>query len=38
MKSFQSYITLVYQNQETLIEGYDTEILNFLNKAKESPF
>lgn len=36
MKAFQSYITVVYQNQNTLIEGYDNEILNFLIKAKES--
>lgn len=36
MKAFQSYITVVYQNQNTLIEGYDNEILNFLLQAKES--
>ena len=34
MRSFQSYITVVYQNQTTLIEGYDNEILSFLVKAK----
>lgn len=36
VKSFQSYITVIYQNQVTLIDGYDNEILNFLLKAKQS--
>lgn len=36
VKSFQSYITVIYQNQNALIEGYDHEILSFLLKAKES--
>lgn len=36
VRAFQSYITVLYQNQTTLIEGYDNEILSFLVKAKES--
>ena len=36
VRSFQSYITVVYHNQNALIEGYDNEILSFLVQAKES--
>ena len=38
MKAFHSYINVLHNNQEVLIEGYDNEILNFLIKAKESSF
>ena len=38
MKAYQSYISVLYQNEATLIDGYENEILNFLNKAKESTF
>jgi hypothetical protein len=36
VKAFQSYITVIYQNQNTLIDGYDQEILTFLTQAKNS--
>lgn len=38
IRAYQSYITIVYQNQSTLIDGYDNEILSFLIKAKDSKF
>jgi hypothetical protein len=34
VKAFQSYISILFQNQTALIEGYDNEILSFLSKAK----
>jgi hypothetical protein len=34
VKAFQSYVTVLYHNQSSLIEGYDNEILNFLQQAK----
>lgn len=36
VKAFQSYITIIYQNQATLIEGYDNEILECLAKSMNS--
>ena len=36
VKAFQSYITVIYNNMSTLIQGYDNEILNFLQRAKMS--
>jgi len=36
IQAFQSYITVIYHNQTALIDGYDNEILNFLQRAKES--
>lgn len=38
VKSFQSYVNSLHQNQATLIEGYDQEILTVLTKAKEFKF
>lgn len=38
IRAYQSYISVVYQNQATLIEGYDNQILSFLIKAKNSKF
>lgn len=34
IKAFQSYITVIYTNQSALIDGYDHEILSFLQQAK----
>lgn len=36
IQAFQSYISVIYHNQTALIDGYDNEILNFLQRAKES--
>lgn len=36
VKSYQSYITIIYHNQKTLIEGYDNEILAFLRNAQDN--
>ena len=38
VQSFQSYINVMHQNQKTLIEGYDNEILHFLKTAQQSKF
>lgn len=35
MKSYQSYLAVTCQNQSNLIEGYQNEILLFLEKAKQ---
>ena len=36
VKAFQSYIAVIHQNQHTLIEGYDQEVLAFLAQARNS--
>jgi hypothetical protein len=36
VQAFQSYVSVIHQNMSTLIDGYDNEILSFLQKAKET--